>query len=124
MTPFIWLLVAHLLGDWIFQTDYQALNKARGGLNRALITHCLTYTLTFMPVFWLSGISLGWLAFIFVAHVFIDRRAPVIWFLKRVKGMSDEALKKAFFMVIMTDQVIHVVTLVVVVVATYGWLTK
>jgi hypothetical protein len=46
--------VSHLVGDFAFQTEWQAQNK-RGGLGpdpvarRALATHVATYTLAFVP---------------------------------------------------------------------------
>jgi hypothetical protein len=60
------LVVSHLVGDYIFQTEWQALNK-RGGLTgtptarRALISHVTTYILAFVPaMIWLwSGTGAG-----------------------------------------------------------------
>jgi hypothetical protein len=53
-------VVSHLVGDYIFQTEWQALNK-RGGLTGtptmrwALLSHVATYTLAFVPgLIWLS----------------------------------------------------------------------
>lgn len=57
---FVVFLVSHLVGDYCFQTEWQALNK-HGGLSgsatmrRALLSHIATYTLSFVP-------SLVWLA--------------------------------------------------------------
>jgi hypothetical protein len=52
--------VCHLVGDYLLQTEWQATNK-RGGLGsdplkrRALVSHIVTYTLAFVPVFiWLA----------------------------------------------------------------------
>jgi hypothetical protein len=51
--------VSHLVGDYLLQTEWQALNK-RGGLTgsdvqrRALVSHIATYTLAFVPgMIWL-----------------------------------------------------------------------
>ena len=50
---FAGFLVAHMVGDYLFQTDWQARNK-RGGLSssgtarRALFMHVTTYTLAFL----------------------------------------------------------------------------
>jgi hypothetical protein len=56
---FLVFAVSHLVGDFAFQTEWQAQHK-RGGLGsnpvarRALVTHVLTYTLAFVPAFvWL-----------------------------------------------------------------------
>jgi uncharacterized protein DUF3307 len=52
--------VCHLAGDYLLQTEWQATNK-RGGLGtdplrrRALVSHIVSYTLAFVPVFiWLG----------------------------------------------------------------------
>ncbi len=57
-------LVSHAVGDYMFQTEWQALNK-HGGLTgapvqrRALVSHVATYTLAYVPaLIWLSS-SLG-----------------------------------------------------------------
>ena len=54
-------LVAHMVGDYLLQTDWQARNK-RGGLGRdrvarrALVSHVSTYTLAFLPAFiWIAA---------------------------------------------------------------------
>ena len=56
---FVVFAVSHLVGDFGFQTEWQAQHK-RGGLGpdpvarRALAMHVLTYTLAFVPAFvWL-----------------------------------------------------------------------
>jgi hypothetical protein len=54
-------VVSHLVGDYILQTEWQALNK-HGGLTgsrtmrRALVSHIVTYTVAFVPgLIWLWG---------------------------------------------------------------------
>jgi hypothetical protein len=57
---FALFIVCHLAGDYLLQTEWQATNK-RGGLGtdplrrRALVSHIVSYTLAFVPVFiWLA----------------------------------------------------------------------
>ena len=60
-------LVAHLVGDYLLQTDWQARHKA-GGLGgdrtarKALVAHVATYTLAFVPAcVWIGGErGVGW----------------------------------------------------------------
>jgi hypothetical protein len=59
-------VVCHLVGDYLLQTDWQALNK-RGGLGpdpvarRALFSHIATYTLAFVPaLIWLADDIGAW----------------------------------------------------------------
>jgi Protein of unknown function (DUF3307) len=56
---FVVFVISHLVGDYMFQTEWQALHK-RGALTgsaeqrRALASHVATYTLAFVPaLFWL-----------------------------------------------------------------------
>jgi hypothetical protein len=54
-------VVSHAVGDFLLQTEFQAVHK-RGGLGgdpvarRALASHVLTYTVAFLPALvWLAG---------------------------------------------------------------------
>lgn len=70
---FIVFLISHLVGDYMLQTEWQALNK-RGGLSgtrvqqRALFSHVATYTLAYVPgLVWLWHSEHGWVFVIAVA---------------------------------------------------------
>jgi hypothetical protein len=75
------LVVSHLVGDYLLQTEWQALNK-RGGLTgttvmrRALLSHIATYTLAFVPALaWLAtsvGEAFGVAAIIALPHLVQD----------------------------------------------------
>ena len=82
VSVFASFLVAHMVGDYLFQTDWQARNK-RGGLSggvalRALATHVTTYTLAFLPALvWIGDVlDPGWgvlaAALIFLPHFVLD----------------------------------------------------
>ncbi len=110
-----WCFMAHLVGDFLFQTEYEALNKAAGRcLNRALLTHCLKYTLAFTPLCLFGGLAWPWLAAIFAAHAFLDRRWPIIWWRRRVIGDSEQAVKATFWLTVVIDQIFHLVVLAVI----------
>src|SRR6059036_1527399 len=75
-------VVSHVVGDYILQTEWQALHK-RGGLTgppearRALASHIATYTLAFVPgLIWLSSSVHAWTvgvaALIAVPHLIQD----------------------------------------------------
>ena len=79
---FVVFVVSHLVGDYMLQTDWQALHK-RGGLTgtsemrRALISHIVTYTIAFIPAFiWLAGSVHFWIfgvaALVAVPHLIQD----------------------------------------------------
>lgn len=77
-------LVAHGIGDYVFQSDWMAASKTQKSV--AALAHVTTYTLAFVPLActwtdlslspttWIPA-SVGWLAllFILVTHFVIDR---------------------------------------------------
>ena len=114
-------LVAHMVGDYLLQTDWQARHK-RGGLGgdpvarRALLTHVATYTLAFLPALvWIgSELGAGWAlataALIFIPHMVIDDGRLVTVYLARVKGVDGLNLGVAASV----DQTFHVLSLFLV----------
>jgi hypothetical protein len=114
-------LVAHMVGDYLFQTDWQALNK-RGGLTaggasrKALVSHVTTYTLAFLPAFiWIgSELDAVWAivaaVLIFVPHLIIDDGRLVALYIARVKRVDGLNLSLAASV----DQSFHVVSLFLV----------
>lgn len=116
LTPLEWLVAAHVMGDWILQTEWQSANKAKGKfLNAALMSHCLVYALCFVPVFLLLGISAWWLTLIFWSHAVLDRRRFVVWWLRKVKRISQETIDQAPWLRALTDQMMHVLVLVLII---------
>ncbi len=87
--------ISHLAGDFLLQTEWQARNKAggltRGGpARRALLTHCATYLVAYLPALvWLSG-DLGagvvWVAgLVVVPHALQDDGWLVPAYMRAVK---------------------------------------
>jgi hypothetical protein len=120
VSVFAAFLVAHMVGDYLFQTDWQARNK-RGGLSggvafRALITHVTTYTLAFVPaLIWIAGeLDPGWgllgAALIFLPHFVIDDGRIVRAYLAHVKRADgfDVGLAAS------VDQSFHILSLFLV----------
>lgn len=105
MNPISAVLIGHLIGDWIIQTDWQAANKMSSW--KANQQHMLGYHLTLfafcalsMPLRAVWGVILvSW-----VTHSFIDRRWPVKKLMKLTKSYPFSQTK---FGVIMVDQVLH-----------------
>jgi hypothetical protein len=110
--------VAHMVGDYLFQTDWQARHK-RGGLGpdpvarRALVTHVTGYTVAFVPVFvWIGGeLGAGWAvlaaALVALPHLVIDDGRLVGLYLARVKRADGRNLGLAASV----DQAFHVLLL-------------
>jgi len=80
---FLILLVSHLLGDWVLQSDWQAINKSRCWA--ALTAHVASYHLAMGLLLLISILRDGWavwkglviLALSGGTHAVIDRRWPV-----------------------------------------------
>jgi len=121
VSVFAAFLVAHMVGDYLFQTDWQARNK-RGGLSgdrvafRALFAHVTTYTLAFVPaLIWIGDqLDPGWAvlaaALIFLPHLILDDGRIVRAYLANVKRAEgfDVGLAAS------VDQSFHVLSLFLV----------
>ena len=116
LSLFDYLFLSHFVGDYVLQNGWQALNKAKGRfMNLPLITHCIMYTLSFVPAFWNYGVSAWWLVLIFGSHMIIDRRWPIIMFLKLKEGkLHDNTFEPPFWLVIMIDQIVHILILAII----------
>jgi hypothetical protein len=116
---FVVLYVCHQVGDYVFQTEWQALNK-RGGLSTgspqarsALLQHILSYTLAFVPAFiWLTddlGAGIAWLVpLIAIPHLIQDDGRLLAAYASRVKK-TDLAKNPALGAAL--DQALHIVAL-------------
>jgi hypothetical protein len=93
-------VVCHLVGDFLFQTDWQARHKD-GGLGgdpvrrRALVSHVATYMLAFLPALvWIGLETELWRAVaiavvIAVPHLIQDDRRLLDLWMRRVKGPNS-----------------------------------
>jgi hypothetical protein len=118
VSVFAAFLVAHMVGDYLFQTDWQARHK-RGGLSgdrialKALLAHVTTYTLAFLPALIWIGTELepAWAlvagVLIFVPHLLIDDGRVVSLYLVRVKRADGMNIGLAASV----DQSFHVLSL-------------
>jgi hypothetical protein len=111
-------IVSHLVGDFLLQTDVQAIHK-RGGLGahgeqtRGLVSHTITYTLAFVPaLIWLStdigawAIGVGLL--IGLPHMIQDDGRLLDIYMRRVKGTEPVP---GSGLLIAVDQAFHVLVL-------------
>jgi hypothetical protein len=112
------LVVSHLVGDYLFQTEWQARNK-RFGLGsdpvarRALFTHVLVYTLCFVPaIIWIetetSALAFGLAAVIFIPHLLQDDSRLLSAWNRRVKHGAIEPGDPVYMAI---DQSFHVLFL-------------
>ncbi|NLI93261.1 MAG: DUF3307 domain-containing protein [Peptococcaceae bacterium] len=108
MSNFDILLLAHLVGDYLFQTNWMAVNKVRQWL--PLITHSMVYTLTVWVISFLGFHGLPWRAciLIFICHIFLDRRNFVFFWSKHVMGLKNG---EPSWLHTIADQTFHIIVL-------------
>jgi len=96
------LIVSHLAGDFLLQTDWQARNKG-GGLGRdplsrrALRDHIATYTLCFLPALVWIGVETNAVRAVLIGlliaaqHWIQDDGRLLDAYMSRIKGSADPA---------------------------------
>jgi hypothetical protein len=112
MTVFESLLVAHVVGDWLLQTEWQALNKASNW--RALLTHLLVYHVVVLIAL---GIKLGFgqpliypvVVVLAVCHGILDRSGFIKWLMRTLRITVRRAPER--WLSIAVDQSVHFVLL-------------
>lgn len=111
MSAFDFLLLAHLLGDFPFQTRWMAMNKAAKW--SPLIAHSMVYTATLSVIAFFGFGGLAWwqLLIIFLTHVILDRRSFVAWWMTHIMRTSPSENQ---WLGIMVDQVFHVTILALI----------
>lgn len=117
--------IVSLFIDWVFQSQWQAMNKSkwnktdRKGISfLALFSHSIIYAVLTTGI--VTGIfpqinSILVLSVLFLSHFIIDTRIPVKRILK-LKGMTDEQISDTLnygFMHIGIDHRLHEFTLLV-----------
>ena len=112
MTLFETLLIAHMLGEWLFQTEWQALNKAHNW--RAMFYHVATYHVIVLSllVYKLGPQNIlvySVTALLALSHAIVDRRWPVLWWMKTMRLSVSRPPEQ--WLMIVADQAVHVVLL-------------
>lgn len=118
------LLLGHLVGDYLFQNDWMALNKNKrnsfGWLTCSV--HCLLYSLV---VCLFTELSVLWFCIVFLSHYFIDHYSLAnLWTKMKgnqtlpeymadtfVGGMAKDQVASSFksIVYIVTDNTMHLV---------------
>lgn len=114
-------LICHLIGDYIIQNDWMAINKTKN-IGVALI-HAITYSLPFLFL----GPSISALFVVVGTHAFIDRfrlARYIIWFRNKFAPNSswsdwpecsftgfpaDRPVWLTTWLLIITDNIIHII---------------
>lgn len=124
----IWALIAHFVGDFLFQSDWMATNKSKHW--DVLAIHVCAYTVAFLP-FWAVGwIPADFLLYLWATHYVTDaitsRITSALWFIDMQVPPTDielgngqiykfygrfNAKRHWFFAMIGLDQLIHYITI-------------
>lgn len=93
-------LFFHFLFDWVFQTHTEAINKSKPGGKLWLARHCATYTLLFVGLFLLLGMSTSAILLsalvLFVSHFIEDTYIPVYLWAKYIRKPTIEVRKHSY----------------------------
>lgn len=114
MSLFDWLLVGHLVGDFLLQSDNMAQNKGRRW--RWMLTHVGLYMAVMTVILVACGLArplpLGWVVaawlFLLITHVILDQRGFTARWMRLV-GMTPDHT----WLPIVIDQVFHILTLAI-----------
>jgi hypothetical protein len=113
------LVVSHLFGDFVLQTQWMAAHK-HGGLSgdpqarAALAAHIATYLLSFVPaLIWIwskdgFGVAVGTLALVGLPHTIQDDGRLLASYVRGVKHVAADAWDQVFLTV---DQSLHILAL-------------
>jgi uncharacterized protein DUF3307 len=112
------LVVCHLVGDFVLQTEWQATHK-RGGLGRnpearrALLMHVFTYSLAFVPAWvWMAdqigALTVAVAAGVLLPHLVQDDMRLLEHYVRAVKHADP---RERWWLLMMVDQSAHVTVL-------------
>lgn len=123
-TIFIFQLVGHLVGDWLFQSNTDSINKTTSKIH--LLRHCLMYSWTIMlfiafiaPVEVMVAVTI----LTFIEHFIIDTRKPIVWYKtfferKFMHEREFDIKNLPVFVIIGMDQSVHILRIFILSVLT------
>jgi hypothetical protein len=107
MELFDWMLVGHLVGDYILQTRWMGDKKAQEWV--PLTVHSVVYTAAVALLALLAGGLSAWgIIIIFVSHVLIDQRKIINFLSQHFNGIGNVDWLK-----VTLDQSWHIVMLAI-----------
>lgn len=116
MNTFSWLLLGHLVGDWLLQSDWMARGKKQNLFSLAGLAHVTVYTFVITTALWLAeGSKLAPILYsslillIFTSHWLIDTTLLVEGWM-HFFGQSRELVR------LMIDQTLHLLVLALLIV--------
>jgi len=82
------MLLGHLVGDYLLQNNWMALNKGKASLlgYSSCTTHCVIYAAAVCAV--MDVLRLDWFIFVAAGHFLLDKYSVGDWWLKVIGGRS------------------------------------
>ena len=115
MNIFTWLLIGHLVGDWLLQNDWMAKGKRQGFLTWPGLVHFTIYTGVLTSTLHFSGATNKGLSFvlslsilIFVSHWLTDATNIAQGWMRFYRQTPLEQVR------LMIDQILHLLVLVLI----------
>lgn len=112
MSLFSWLVIGHLVGDWLLQNDWMARGKGDRLWGGPLLVHCAIYTVSVaVAPGWFTADRLTWEGLaqlgiaVFVSHWLIDGFQLAAWWSRWFRQTGSEMVR------VMSDQVMHLLVL-------------
>jgi len=111
---FLYLLAAHLIGDWIIQTAWMANEKSKHFA--PLLVHVASYYIFTFGALYLAGVDFTkafWATlFLAVTHALLDNRRFEFWWLRRIKKVAEKDVP--VWLLLGVDQSFHLILLFLV----------
>lgn len=99
------IIVGHMIGDYLLQSDWMALNKKKSGINGliACIVHCLIWTVSVYAFCFRQVGSVLVFILLFASHFVLDRTNIIKWYCNATRLMPNPAMWK----IILCDNTLH-----------------
>ena len=115
------IILGHLIGDYLLQSDWMALNKKQKNIKGlfACIIHCLIWTISVYLFAFHNVTTYKLLAFIliFLSHFILDRSNFVKWYCNTTKIMPNPTIWK----IILVDNTLHLLMLYILQLILLNW---
>jgi len=111
---FLILFVFHNIADYLFQTSFEAFNKASNWW--ALIKHSFVYALTLTAsLFLIKPLTLSLIPVfvtLFASHIVLDKRTFVYWWCRTIKKIDDPT--NVGWLTVEVDQTFHIIIILII----------
>ena len=99
------IILGHMIGDYLLQSDWMAINKKKKGITGLIpcLVHCLIWTISVYVFGFISTNSLLIFALLFLSHFVLDRTNFVKWYCNVTKIMPNPSMWK----IIIVDNTLH-----------------